>query len=365
MMINGTGSSSVVPALKLENITRVFGGFTAVDDISFQVEQGEFVTLLGPSGCGKSTLLRMIGGFETPTSGQIFLDGQDITKLAPNRRNVNMVFQDYALFPHMSVIRNVAYGLRRSGVRRQEAALQAREALTLVELVDKADAMPHQLSGGQRQRVALARALVRQPKILLLDEPLSALDAKLREQMQVELKSLHEKVGTTFILVTHDQSEALSMSDRVAVMDAGRIVECDSPRKLYDQPATRYTATFVGAMNLFSSCVTDRNGMPEAALDGQPVALGSQHKGVAGEQLFGFRPDAARLVSDSARRHGQLSGHVRELRFRGAETVVLVDLGAHEVSVHLSGHQASSPPDVGQRVVLDPGRILMFEDHVE
>lgn len=365
------GDEADTPALLLDGVTKRFGDAVAVDDVTLRVERGEFVTLLGPSGCGKSTLLRMIGGFETPTGGRIVLAGRDVTKLPPNQRDVNMVFQDYALFPHLSVLRNVAYGLRRSGVGRSRAARQAREALELVELDHRSDAAPHELSGGQRQRVALARALVRQPAILLLDEPLSALDAKLREQMQVELSSLHEKVGTTFVLVTHDQSEALSMSDRVAVMDAGRIVECSTPHDLYRKPATRYAASFVGSMNFFASPVHLEQGRAVATCHGQPVPVPVP---VAGDEArdqpvqFGFRPESAKLVeapdraSEGSAATGILRGTVADVRYRGADTIVTVDLGPGTILVAVDDRSPAAVPDRGDTVGVTTGAILVFPE---
>ena len=226
------------------------GGVLAVDDVTLRVREGEFVTLLGPSGCGKTTTLRMIAGFETPDRGRIALAGSDVTDLPPYRRPVNTVFQDYALFPNLTVADNVGYGLDVAGYGRADARRRVAEALELVDLGSKAKDRPHKLSGGQKQRVALARALVREPKVLLLDEPLSALDAKLRESMQVELKHLHDRLGLTFILVTHDQTEALVMSDRIVVMNEGRIEQEGSPSALYDRPSSPYVASFLGSSNL-------------------------------------------------------------------------------------------------------------------
>ncbi len=246
--------------LQLQNLHKTYpGGVAAVVDLSLDVRQGEFITFLGPSGCGKTTTLRLIAGFEEPDSGRVLLEGEDITPLPPYRRHVNTVFQDYALFPHLTIYQNVLYGLQRTGLPKDEIAKRAAEALEMVELDSKASQSPHMLSGGQKQRVALARALVCNPKILLLDEPLSALDAKLREAMQVELKTLHETIGLTFILVTHDQTEAMVMSDRVVIMDQGTIVQIGQPSDLYERPVNSYVANFIGTSNFLDGVVSDVN----------------------------------------------------------------------------------------------------------
>lgn len=239
------------PAIRLTGLTKAFGAVTAVDRVDLDIAPGEFFSMLGPSGSGKTTVLRLIAGFEQPTGGTIELFGQDVTAKAPFDRDVNTVFQDYALFPHMSVLDNVAYGLRVRGIGRTERRERAMRALTAVRLEPFAGRKPSQLSGGQRQRVALARATVVQPKALLLDEPLGALDLKLREQMQVELKQIQRDLGITFIFVTHDQEEALTLSDRVAVFHDGRIVQLGTPRELYERPASPFVADFVGTSNLF------------------------------------------------------------------------------------------------------------------
>jgi ABC-type Fe3+/spermidine/putrescine transport system ATPase subunit len=238
------------PIISIRHITKRFGPVAAVDDVSFDIAPNEFFALLGPSGCGKTTLLRMIAGLETPTEGEIVIDGQDMAFIPPNQRPVNMVFQSYAVFPHMSVRNNVEYGLKVVGTPREETRRRAEDALAMVKLGDLAERMPDQLSGGQRQRVALARALVKRPKVLLLDEPLSALDAKLREQMQLELTRLQRTVGITFIIVTHDQDEALSMANRIAVMNLGRVSQIAGPTELYEHPASRFVADFIGKVNL-------------------------------------------------------------------------------------------------------------------
>ncbi len=239
------------PIIEIRGVSKRFGKVTAVDNVSLDIRRGEFFVLLGPSGCGKTTLLRMIAGFEMPSSGQVLIDGQDMAGIPPNKRPVNMVFQSYAVFPHMSVADNVGYGLKIAGVGRAERDERVREALGLVKLDGFADRRPDQMSGGQRQRVALARSLVMRPKVLLLDEPLSALDAKLRAQMQFELSDLQDQVGITFVTVTHDQDEALSMASRIAVINKGEVAQLASPSDLYEFPANRFVADFVGSVNIF------------------------------------------------------------------------------------------------------------------
>jgi putative spermidine/putrescine transport system ATP-binding protein len=238
------------PAVSLRGVTKRFGDVTAVDDIDLDIAEGEFFSMLGPSGSGKTTMLRMIAGFELPSDGTVLLKGRDVTRLPPFDRDVNTVFQDYALFPHMSVAQNIAYGLRVRRVPKPERNRRVDEALASVRLDDFGSRRPHQLSGGQRQRVALARALVNRPAVLLLDEPLGALDLKLREEMQVELKAIQQQVGITFIFVTHDQQEALTMSDRIAVFAAGRIEQVGTPTEIYERPVTQFVAGFVGTSNV-------------------------------------------------------------------------------------------------------------------
>jgi spermidine/putrescine ABC transporter ATP-binding subunit len=239
------------PIISIRNVTKRFGNMVAVDNVSLDIVPGEFFVLLGPSGCGKTTLLRMIAGFELPTEGQILIDGQDIANVPPNKRPVNMVFQSYAVFPHMSVSDNVAYGLKIAGVAKDDIRDRVEESLGLVKLDGLGTRMPDQLSGGQRQRVALARSLVMRPKVLLLDEPLSALDAKLRAAMQFELSDLQEQVGITFVTVTHDQDEALSMASRIAVINKGQVAQLAGPSDLYEYPANRFVADFIGSVNIF------------------------------------------------------------------------------------------------------------------
>jgi spermidine/putrescine ABC transporter ATP-binding subunit len=245
------------PIIRIEGATKRFGSTAAVDDVSLEIAANEFFALLGPSGCGKTTLLRLLAGLERAGEGRILIDGEDMAGVPPNRRPVNMVFQSYAVFPHMSVAQNVAYGLKVTGVRRAEIQGRVAEALAMVRLDGLDERRPDQLSGGQRQRVALARALIKRPKVLLLDEPLSALDRKLREEMQLELVRLQREVGITFLIVTHDQEEALSMADRIGVMDRGRLLQVAPPQELYESPSCHMVADFIGKMNLFPGRVID------------------------------------------------------------------------------------------------------------
>ncbi|MEX0851904.1 MAG: ABC transporter ATP-binding protein [Bauldia sp.] len=251
------------PFIEFRNVTKRFGDFTAVDDISLGIYEREFFALLGPSGCGKTTLMRMVAGFDEPTSGQVLLDGQDLAGIPPYRRPSNMMFQSYALFPHMTVEANVAFGLKQAGMPKPEIAARVEEMLTLVKLTPFAKRKPHQLSGGQKQRVALARSLAKKPKVLLLDEPLGALDKKLREETQFELTDLQQKLGLTFVIVTHDQEEAMTVADRIAVMDHGRVVQVASPAEIYEQPNSRYVADFIGDINLIEGRIT---GLSDASV---------------------------------------------------------------------------------------------------
>jgi putrescine transport system ATP-binding protein len=251
---------SVKPFVRIQGLSKDFDGFVAVDDVSLQIYKGELFAILGGSGCGKTTLLRMLAGFETPSAGRIVLDGVDMTRIPPYERPVNLMFQSYALFPHMTVEQNVAYGLRKEGVPKTELSSRVGEMLELVQMAEFAGRRPHQLSGGQRQRVALARALVKRPKLLLLDEPLAALDKKLREHTQFELMNIQYQLGVTFIVVTHDQEEAMTLASRVAVMDKGRFVQVGTPKEVYEYPANRFVADFFGTINLFAGTLSRVEG---------------------------------------------------------------------------------------------------------
>jgi putrescine transport system ATP-binding protein len=309
------------PYLRIERVTKKYGDLYAVDDVSLAIFQGEFFSLLGSSGCGKSTLLRMLAGLEQPSAGRIYIDGADVTDIPAYRRPVNMMFQSYALFPHMSVERNVEFGLRQERLPRAERAERVAEMLDLLKIAELRKRRPHQISGGQRQRVALARALVKHPKLLLLDEPLGALDKKLRENTQFELVNLQERLGITFVTVTHDQEEAMTMSTRIAVMDAGQIVQVDTPTGIYEYPNSRLVAEFIGSINLFDGKVTERIG-DEVLIEGgigrrmrmrclQPLALGTPVAvGVRPEKL---RP-CERYAEDGL---NQVRGTVEDIAYLG------------------------------------------------
>ncbi len=315
------------PIISIREVTKVFGGsVTAVDDVSLEIYEGEFFALLGPSGCGKTTLLRMLAGFEIPSGGELLLDGADVSGVPPNKRPINMVFQSYAVFPHMSVFDNVAYGLKITRVAKAEIVQRVEEALELVKLGGYGSRKPDQLSGGQRQRVALARALVKRPRVLLLDEPLSALDAKLREAMQLELVRLRETVGITFVIVTHDQNEALSMANRIAVMESGRVRQVAGPAELYEYPNCRFVADFIGKMNLFEGRVVGLDGNQiKVSVQGLGEVSLPAVEGAQGEVGIAVRPEKLRLDREQPDA-GRLSvrGRVSEVAYYGDSSSVFI-----------------------------------------
>ena len=288
--------------IEIIGVSKSFGSVTAVDDISVSIRQGEFFSLLGPSGCGKTTLLRILGGLEMPGGGKVMIDGQDITHMPAHLRPTNMVFQNYAIFPHLNVEQNVAYGLRQQRLSREEQMEKVSSALSMVKLEGFEKRGADEMSGGQKQRVALARALIKRPKVLLLDEPLGALDKKLREEMQIELRMLQQQVGITFVFVTHDQEEALTLSDRVAVMDDGQILQMDSPRQIYERPSSRKVADFIGQMNLLEGVVQSvgkRVTVRTSALGEVSVSENDQAVDVGDSVTLAVRPENLRLRTDS------------------------------------------------------------------
>ena len=296
----GRGGAAPEADVRLEGVTKRFGDTVAVDDVTLEIAHGEFFSLLGPSGCGKSTTLSLIGGFEQPTAGSVLLGGQDVARTPAYKRDVNTVFQSYALFPHLTVFENVAFGLRRKRRSKSEIAQRVEEALALVDLPGFGERRPAQLSGGQQQRVALARALVNRPRVLLLDEPMGALDAKLRKQMQVELKRIQTEVGITFLYVTHDQEEAMAMSDRLAVMNAGRIEQVGPPQEVYDHPATEFVAGFLGASNLLPGTVANRSRGEIALRSGQTIRVAPERIPAGRDAVkVGVRPEKLRLLAAS------------------------------------------------------------------
>ena len=317
--------------LRIEAVRKEFDGFVAVDDVSLSIRQGEIFALLGASGCGKSTLLRCLAGFEKPTRGRIILDGQDITALPPFERPLNMMFQSYALFPHMSVEQNVGFGLRQDGMAKAEIARKVAEMLALVQMEKFAKRKPHQLSGGQQQRVALARSLAKGPKLLLLDEPMGALDKKLRSQMQLELVNIVERLGVTCVMVTHDQEEAMTMAHRIAVMDAGWIRQVGSPDEIYEQPSCRFTAEFIGSVNLIEDRILeDENdyvtiGSPALEF---PAYVGHGVTGFEGQEVaLAIRPEKIQVDKDEpAQPHNKVHGIIEDIAYFGSHSVFHVRL---------------------------------------
>jgi spermidine/putrescine transport system ATP-binding protein len=329
-------------AIKLEGVTKRFGEDAAVDDVSLDIHKGEFFSLLGPSGCGKTTTLRMIAGFEQPTEGQILLEGEPVDDVPPYERNVNTVFQSYALFEHLNVEDNVAFGLKRKKVPKDEIAKRVADALELVSLGHRSDARTSELSGGMQQRVALARALVNRPAVLLLDEPLGALDLKLRGQMQVELKEIQREVGITFVYVTHDQGEALAMSDRIAVMSDGKVVQCGAPEEVYERPDEAFVAGFIGVSNLMEGIVDGKDTVKIA--NGKKVDAPLPDGLDRGQTVqISVRPEKIAL-DDLEKGMVSLDGTVEQRVYQGVNTQVTVSLGdgARVVALEQNTYRASS-----------------------
>ncbi|WP_374448928.1 ABC transporter ATP-binding protein [Stella sp.] len=361
--------SELRQSVVVDRMIKRYGPVAAVDDVTLQIERGEFVTLLGPSGSGKTTILMAIAGFVQPTSGEILLDGRAITRLPPERRNFGMVFQGYALFPHMTVFENVAFALRARGVAGAEVKRKVGEALDLVQLGPYAGRLPRQLSGGQQQRVALARALVFTPHLLLLDEPLSALDKKLRADLQLELKALHQRVGLTFLYVTHDQDEALSMSDRVAILREGRLVQFGRPHDLYERPATRFVADFLGKSNFIAGqAVGSEDGMLGYAAGGLRMrqALVGPAPAPGAPILIALRPEKIAVVADAVPdTANSVTGRIAQWSYSGTHFQLLVDTDTvGRMTATVPAWRCRIAPAAGQMVHLgwDPDASVIVRD---
>ena len=325
------------PLIRINGVSKHFGDFIAVDNVSLEIGHSELFSILGGSGCGKSTLLRMMAGFEAPTSGTIEIDGLDVTDQPPYERPVNMMFQSYAIFPHMDVKKNVGYGLRKDGVDGGEIAKRVDAMLALVQLTEFRDRKPDQLSGGQRQRVALARALIQRPRVLLLDEPLAALDKKLREHTQFELVNIQEELGISFVVVTHDQEEAMTLSDRIAVMDKGRFLQVGSPKEIYEYPQSRFVADFIGTINTFEStvtAVTDGTLVAQSdELGGELRSLGTHHVGVGQDVCIAVRPEKIFVTREEPRNEDDIRarGIVEDLGYFGNLSLYRVRLDSGKI----------------------------------
>ncbi|MGB7320210.1 MAG: ABC transporter ATP-binding protein [Albidovulum sp.] len=361
--MSGRGRILNKTAVEAQEVSKHFGQdasvVKALDQVSVKIGRGEFFTLLGPSGCGKTTLLRLIAGFETPTVGKLMLEGEDITALPPNRRQVNTVFQSYALFPHLTVAQNIGFGLEMLGRSRSEVSETTERMLALVKLEPMAGRKTAQLSGGQQQRVALARALAPQPKVLLLDEPLSALDLKLRKEMQVELKRLQTETGITFVFVTHDQEEALTMSDRIAVMSAGKINQIGSPRDIYSHPVNRFVANFIGETNFIKAKL--EKGVAQVA-GGTRITIDTTH--ADGDVTLAVRPEHVRIVGPGTQ--GAITADVTNSVYFGTDSHIYMALadGTAAVARLSSDADGSSGPEIGAKVgiVFAAGAVQVLED---
>ncbi len=343
------------PMVELRAVSKRYGDLLAVRDVSLTVRRGEFLTLLGPSGCGKTTLLRMLAGFETPDAGCVLIDAEDVTALPPNRRDVNQVFQSYALFPHLTVEKNIAFGLQMKRLPKAEIAAKVRHAIDLVALQGKEAAMPATLSGGQKQRVALARAIVCEPKVLLLDEPLSALDAKLRGQMQIELKNLQRTLGITFVFVTHAQDEALTMSDRIAVLHRGAIEQLGTADEIYHRPKTRFVAEFIGQANMMTASVRNREGADALLAIGGEFTLRAHVAAIpatAQSVTISIRAEKIQICGDGAAAENSFAAEIEDVLFRGEmlQLTVRTPDGLRFAVVIANTGGARKPHQVGNRV---------------
>ena len=348
--------------LSIQHVKKNFGDLTVVQDFNLDVETGEFVSFLGPSGCGKTTVLRMVAGFEEPTAGSIVIAGKDVTRLKPNQRNIGMVFQAYALFPNLTVAQNIAFGLKVAGMPRADTDARVAEMLNLIKLPQFGDRYPYQLSGGQQQRVALARAIAPKPKLLLLDEPLSALDAKVRVSLRDEIRSIQKELGITTVFVTHDQEEALSISDRIVVMYGGKAEQVGTPFEIYNRPATKFVANFVGTLNVLEGTVTDASAGKVKVGAGEVLLKGKLNGSKAGDTLsLALRPEAISL-GKQAGRDATLGGEISEVSFLGSVIRVRVGLGKDAVSLDTFNSPASPPPRVGEKaeISFSPDDVLVL-----
>ena len=344
------------PLLEIRGVSKKFGDFIAVNNVDLDIYQGELFCLLGGSGCGKTTLLRMLAGFEKPSSGQILIDGQDMSEVPPYKRPTNMMFQNYALFPHMTVEKNIAFGLEQDGISKAEISDKIDSILKLVELQDYKKRRPQQLSGGQRQRVALARALVKQPKLLLLDEPLSALDKKLREQTQFELMNIQDKVGVTFVVVTHDQEEAMTLSTRIAVMDRGRFIQTGTPTEIYEYPRDRFVADFIGSANILDGkVVSNLEGTIEVSTYLGKFSFKSSSNISEGSDLFvGLRPEKIN-ISKAASKSKNTTGYIDDIGYFGDYSIYKVRLDEGKI-IDVTAQNQKRPKNAKDR--------LTYEDKV-
>jgi putrescine transport system ATP-binding protein len=345
---NGTSAApkqAIEDYVRIVDVRKEFDGFVAVDDTNLNIRKGEIFALLGGSGCGKSTLLRCLGGFEKPTSGKIYLDGQVMNDLPPYERPINMMFQSYALFPHMTVEQNIAFGLKQDGLGKEAIAKRVEEMLALVQLSKLAKRKPHQLSGGQQQRVALARSLAKGPKLLLLDEPMGALDKKLRSKMQLELVDIIEKSGVTCVMVTHDQEEAMTMATRIALMDAGRIRQVGTPDEIYESPTSRFAAEFIGSINMFDGKIDEDKADYITILSPSlpfPIYVGHGVSGFEGQEVgYGVRPEKMMISKDEpAQPHNKAQGKIEDIAYFGSHSVFHVRLpGGYKVMANFANQQ--------------------------